>query len=771
METTFLIGLCIRATLVFCAALVLARAFKKAPAESRHLLWTATFALLLFLPIVIHFVPAWDIQVLPAEQPATEPATILPVPAVSDVSPQFLSRPSVSQTFPVDQSAATPLTVKSVPSDYSLMDWLLGIWAVGCLCILASLCIGTLKFKRLVHQAYEITSAPLLTSFYRIKTRLGIKRTVRFLFSTSISAPLTGGWKVPVILLPAHAEEWTEEQLNIVLTHELVHVRRHDAFRKLISNLAHAVYWFHPLSWLSMWMAEISQEKACDEEVIALGTRPSTYATCILAVAENASPTNLYNTLPMITESQLENRLTSILSANLPGRSIISNLIVLLLIFTLGIAAAIAQPAPRDLPPTPPPVPVRIVPQATPAPTPLVQQGTTASAPLLIAAPAPVKKVHPDAAPARISISPAPSALAKGVLPDNLPPAPNALPQLSTPIQIVPAPPAPPKMECFREGDSGTFKGSLHKTDEIENYSGEFNEDRVIQRVIDGMRVCMRVHGDVLLNNEEKTVQPLGDDSWIVLESEKDELIRLVISEKNGELIHLFTVDGKRKEYNAKAQAWQDRMFDLLDTFYYTSRTKQIEQNLHAQLKQREEYVAQIKQQIAQNMEHMKQLKEKENVEIVRRKSLEESVKLSQIENKELIAEIANLERGIAELKLNKEHAQSDEHKQELILKMKEMEVRKKKVADLMLKNSEKLQKVAQVKLNEQFQQELHQRLRKEMQVIEEKLLNMNVQLKQQDLKKQFPELDTKKEMRDLERDMKKKTEALKKLVEELEDA
>ena len=70
-----------------------------------------------------------------------------------------------------------------------------------------------------------------------------------------------------------------------MLTHEMIHVRRRDVLRQLMVRAVLALYWFHPLSWVAARLAAIASEEACDEEVLALGTRPSQYATHLLSLA------------------------------------------------------------------------------------------------------------------------------------------------------------------------------------------------------------------------------------------------------------------------------------------------------------------------------------------------------------------------------------------------------------------------------------------------------------------------------------------------------
>lgn len=70
----------------------------------------------------------------------------------------------------------------------------------------------------------------------------------------------------PVILLPGR--EMEPEQLDVVLRHELVHLRRRDVAYKALLLLTNAVHWFNPLVWWMVREASRNLELCCDDEVV-----------------------------------------------------------------------------------------------------------------------------------------------------------------------------------------------------------------------------------------------------------------------------------------------------------------------------------------------------------------------------------------------------------------------------------------------------------------------------------------------------------------------
>jgi bla regulator protein blaR1 len=122
----------------------------------------------------------------------------------------------------------------------------------------------------------------------------------------------------PVLLLPDGIEDRLDrEQLDAILAHELCHVRRRDNLTATIHMAVQATFWFHPLIWWLGSRLVDERERACDEAVLRLGTRPHVYAAGILNVCR------LYVESPLacvsgVTGSDLKRRIHGILSGNKP---------------------------------------------------------------------------------------------------------------------------------------------------------------------------------------------------------------------------------------------------------------------------------------------------------------------------------------------------------------------------------------------------------------------------------------------------------------------
>jgi len=118
----------------------------------------------------------------------------------------------------------------------------------------------------------------------------------------------------PVLLLPEGiVERLQPAELDAILAHEACHVRRRDNLTATIHMAVQAIFWFHPLVWwLGARLVE-ERERACDEEVLALGNTPRIYATGILNVCRHYVESPLV-CVSGVTGSNLKRRIDAIMA-------------------------------------------------------------------------------------------------------------------------------------------------------------------------------------------------------------------------------------------------------------------------------------------------------------------------------------------------------------------------------------------------------------------------------------------------------------------------
>ncbi len=145
--------------------------------------------------------------------------------------------------------------------------------------------------------------------------RLDLDRPVDVRESEGVPVAITSGWRRPFLLVGRAARLWAADRRQVVLLHELAHVKRSDWPALLVAEAAVALYWFHPLAqWLGRRVRR-DAEQACDELVIASGTKPSVYAAHLLGIfrALGATPQAASPALAIARPHHFEERLRAIL--------------------------------------------------------------------------------------------------------------------------------------------------------------------------------------------------------------------------------------------------------------------------------------------------------------------------------------------------------------------------------------------------------------------------------------------------------------------------
>src|SRR5262249_23767965 len=145
--------------------------------------------------------------------------------------------------------------------------------------------IGCWQIFRLQRRSHRVNDPEWRELLAELCTSLGVKRRVTLLISGRTAMPMTWGAFRPALLLPAEAADWSAERRRVVLLHELAHIKRWDWFTQMLAQVACALHWFNPLIWYAARRMRLEREQACDDLVLASGSKASDYAAELLQFA------------------------------------------------------------------------------------------------------------------------------------------------------------------------------------------------------------------------------------------------------------------------------------------------------------------------------------------------------------------------------------------------------------------------------------------------------------------------------------------------------
>ncbi|MGD9252907.1 MAG: M56 family metallopeptidase [Holophagae bacterium] len=157
-------------------------------------------------------------------------------------------------------------------------------WFVGALTVVLRYRSRLRGYLRVVEHAERVRSPEVASLVKRWRSALKVRRNVRVVASASGYGPFTLGVFRPVIYLPASVLEDPSSR-EPAIAHEMVHVARLDALWLLLQHCLQAVYFFHPLVWVSGARLTEERERLADATVLAAGElRARDYALGLLRV-------------------------------------------------------------------------------------------------------------------------------------------------------------------------------------------------------------------------------------------------------------------------------------------------------------------------------------------------------------------------------------------------------------------------------------------------------------------------------------------------------
>ncbi|MCI0748861.1 MAG: M56 family metallopeptidase, partial [Verrucomicrobia subdivision 3 bacterium] len=293
-----------QSTLFAGAALLLTLALSKNRAQLRYWLWMAAS---------VKFLIPFSLLVTVGNQVRWGTAP--------DIAPPLsLAIEQISQPFaPTMPALAAPAASPAEPV------LLLVAWLCGCGVVLA---VWWVRWR-------------LIRTAVRAASPLPIQAPIAVMSSPMRLEPGVFGVFRPVLLLPEGiANRLTPAQLRAILAHEMCHVRRRDNLAAAVHMVVEAIFWFHPLVWWIGSRLIEERERACDEEVVRLGSEPQAYAEGILNVCKFYLESPLACTSG-VTGADLKKRIEAIMTHRISHNLTLARKLLLATAATMAVTGPI----------------------------------------------------------------------------------------------------------------------------------------------------------------------------------------------------------------------------------------------------------------------------------------------------------------------------------------------------------------------------------------------------------------------------------------------
>ncbi|HEX2080235.1 MAG TPA: M56 family metallopeptidase, partial [Longimicrobium sp.] len=198
--------------------------------------------------------PAWTQAAMPAPEPAAAREAGSHVTAEGAEAAGLLDGLQTSRIEPIRRMLD------------SAMPALVAAWACGVLLLGVRLGRGWQATRRVRTRGVRALPADWDARVRRLAARMRLSRPLRALQSAAADVPMVIGALRPVLLVPASLlTGMPAAQLELLIAHELAHVRRHDYLINLLQAVAETLLFYHPAVWWVSGQVRQERESCCDD--------------------------------------------------------------------------------------------------------------------------------------------------------------------------------------------------------------------------------------------------------------------------------------------------------------------------------------------------------------------------------------------------------------------------------------------------------------------------------------------------------------------------
>jgi len=148
-----------------------------------------------------------------------------------------------------------------------LLPYLSVLWLATITLLASKLLIEISTVSKLPKQGTVAPNDELKSRFDKLVKQISLNVTPRLLISLKVEVPMAIGWLKPVVLLPATMiTGLNNAQLEMLILHELAHIRRHDYLVNFLQTLVEILLFFHPaVLWVSKQMR--NEREYCSDDI------------------------------------------------------------------------------------------------------------------------------------------------------------------------------------------------------------------------------------------------------------------------------------------------------------------------------------------------------------------------------------------------------------------------------------------------------------------------------------------------------------------------
>ena len=201
---------------------------------------------------------------VPVDLSMPEPLVTVEAPSYQLVLPVRTPSANLSAEVPMAEAGQSAPETSPFTLSFPVNALLSALWLFGVLAAALVQGGGYLLVRRRLLRGARPVEEELEAKVRRTAGRLCLTRFFSVCQSGGIRTPMVLGLLRPVLLLPEG-----QPVDEVVLCHELTHLKRHDLLYKALLTAACWLHWFNPLVWRMSRAASENLELCCDGDVTA----------------------------------------------------------------------------------------------------------------------------------------------------------------------------------------------------------------------------------------------------------------------------------------------------------------------------------------------------------------------------------------------------------------------------------------------------------------------------------------------------------------------
>jgi GWxTD domain-containing protein len=170
----------------------------------------------------------------------------------------------------------------------AVVPWLAPFWLAGVCGFSLWHAAGCVSVRRLRRRGVCCAPDQWQEQLVGLSARLRISRPIRLMESCLVDTPVVMAHFRPFILMPVGLlARLPAEQIEVILLHELAHIRRCDYLVNVLQRSVESLLFYHPAVWWISWVMRAEREDCCDDVVVAMNGNAHEYAAALAALEQS----------------------------------------------------------------------------------------------------------------------------------------------------------------------------------------------------------------------------------------------------------------------------------------------------------------------------------------------------------------------------------------------------------------------------------------------------------------------------------------------------